>query len=186
MKLSEQDFRKLKNRNPQVFAMLYDSYKQEVFNYLMIKSKHNLQVAEEVFSATICSALESVVKLKNHKNLLQWLLRIANNKYNDYLRNIYRDKKIIDNAGSILITKSQLPGDLNGDIEKKDRLKLLRIALKSIKPAYRQIIIMKIFKNYTHQEIAQRINKSRDAAESLFQRAIVAVKKELKQFSNYF
>jgi DNA-directed RNA polymerase specialized sigma24 family protein len=45
---------------------------------------------------------------------------------------------------------------------------------------------MKIFKNYTHQEIAQRINKSRDAAESLFYRAINALKKELKRFSNYF
>lgn len=184
MKLSKQDFKKLKNRNPEVFSRLYDSYKQEVFNYLMIKSKHNLQLTEEVFSATICSALESVVKLKNDNNLLQWLLRIANNKYNDYLRNIYRDKKIIDNVGSILINKSQLP--LNSDIEKKDRLKLLRIALKNIKPAYRRVIILKLIKSYTHQEIAQRINKSRDAVESLFQRAMNAIKKELKQFSNYF
>ena len=42
MKLTRQEFKELRNRNPQVFERLYNAYKQDIFNYIMIKSNNNL------------------------------------------------------------------------------------------------------------------------------------------------
>ncbi len=71
MKESKEKFSGLKNRSPQVFERMHNEYKERLYNYLIVLTNHNPQVAEEIFSITIHSAFESVKKLKHNKNFFQ-------------------------------------------------------------------------------------------------------------------
>jgi RNA polymerase sigma factor (sigma-70 family) len=131
------------------------------------------------------SAFKSIRKLKNDKNIYQWFLRIAKNRYNDYLRKIYRDKRIEDKL-KVNIDEEYEEKDYTNGIDKEEKMKLLNLALKNIKPEYSAIIKYKYFDGLSHKEIAKKINKSIDASESLLQRGINAIKKEFKNLSDYF
>lgn len=184
MKLNKEDFKKLKNGDSTIFEKLYYEYKDMIYNYLMILS-NDRGIANEVFSNTMYSAFRSINNLKNDKNIYQWFLRIAKNRYYDYLREVYRDKKI-KNKLKENINEDLIENDYTNGIEKETKIKLLNLALKNIKPEYSNIIKYKYFNGLSHDEIAKKTNKSKDASESLLQRAIIAIRKEFKELSDYF
>ena len=184
MNLDKEDFKRLKDGDSEVFEKLYNQYKDMIYNYLMILTK-NQEIANDVFSNTMYSAFRSIRKLKNDKNIYQWFLRIAKNRYNDYLRKLYRDKKIQDKL-KVNIDKEAVMNDYAEEIDKETKMKLLNLALKNIKPEYSAIIKYKYFDGLSHKEIAKKINKSIDASESLLQRSINAIKKEFKTLSDFF
>ena len=76
MKLSKEDFKKLKEGDSVVFEKVYNQYKDIIYNYLMILSKDR-EIANDVFSNTMYSAFRSINKLKNDKNIYQWFFRIG-------------------------------------------------------------------------------------------------------------
>lgn len=184
MKLSKENFKKLKDGDSIIFERIYNEYKDMIYNYLMILT-NDRSIANEVFSNTMYSALRSIKNLKNDKNIYQWFLRIAKNRYFDYLREIYRDKKI-KNRLKVNINEDMEKNDYPNTIEKETKIKLLNLALKNIKPEYSDIIKYKYFNGLSHEEIAKKTNKSKDASESLLNRAIHAIRKEFKELSDYF
>jgi RNA polymerase sigma-70 factor (ECF subfamily) len=184
MKLSKEDFKKLKDGDSIIFEKLYNYYKDMIYNYLMILSKDR-EIANDIFSNTMYSAFRSIGKLKNDKNIYQWFLRIAKNRYNDYLRKIYKDKKIKDSLKEN-ISEDFVENDFIEVEEKEAKVRLLNLALKNIKPEYSNIIKYKYFDGLSHKEIAKKINKSIDASESLLQRGINAIKKEFRNLSDFF
>lgn len=185
MELTKKEFKELKNRNPEVFERIYNRHKNQIFNYIMVMSSNSIDISEEVFSETIHSAFESVIKLKNCKNILGWFIRIAKNKYNDYLRRIYKDKRIINNIKTDIAETSEMHKDYIELSDDSTKLKLLKISILNLKPHYKEIINLKYFKKLSHQEIAAKLTISRDASESMLQRAVSALKKEMRKLSNY-
>ncbi len=101
------------------------------------------------------------------------------------MRNIYKDKKIINNISQDYTNKQSLNNDPADIIENKDKLRILQIALNEVKPIYKKIIEFKYYDGLTHKEIAEKINKSKDASESLLQWTVGAVKKELNKLSKF-
>ncbi len=184
MKLSKDDFKNLKNGDSTIFERLYNEYKDTIYNYLMILS-NDRGIANDVFSNTMYSAFRSIKNLKNDKNIYQWFLRIAKNRYFDYLREIYKNKKIKDKIKEN-INENFIENDYANGVEKETKMKLLNLALKNIKPEYSEIIKYKYFNGLSHDEIANKTNKSKDASESLLLRAINAIRKEFKELSDYF
>ena len=138
MNIDKDDFKRLKDGDSEIFEKIYNQYKDMIYNYLMILSKDQ-EIANEVFSNTMYSAFRSIRKLKNDKNIYQWFLRIAKNRYNDYLRKLYRDKKIQDKL-KLNIDEEFVENDYTDKIDRETKMKLLNLALKNIKPEYRSII----------------------------------------------
>lgn len=186
MILSNEEFLKLKKRDPEIFEKIYNTYKEDIYNYIMILSDNNKQLSDEVFSTTIVSALESVHTLKHNKNIFGWFMKITKNRFMDYLRNQYRIKNISDKVKINLQTENlSAQQDPVDQIVKNNKLTVLNLALNNIKPKYKDIIVLKYYKQLTHQQIAERVQKSRDAVESLLYRAITSLKKEVKKIGNF-
>ncbi len=183
MELSQREFIQLKSGDPVVFEKVYQSYKDRVYGYVMLLCGNDVGIANEIFSNTIFSAFRSVHTMKNGNNVLQWFLRIAKNRYIDHLRRLHRENKLVERL------KPDVDGrhapDPADTVMEEDQRRLLDLALENVKPAYREVIRYKYFDRLSHEEIAEKMDKSLDASESLLHRAISAVRKEFRKLAGY-
>lgn len=176
---TEEDFHKIKARDPEIFSRIYKEYKENIFNYLIIKVNGNKDIAEDIFSDTFHSAFLSAPKLKKINSLQSWLLQIANRRFYDYLRKNYRDKKHIETLDDNEIVAND---DFIQSLEIKEKVNAIRIALENIKPHYNKVLILRYEEYKSHKDIAKEMNKSESAIQNLIFKAKNALKKELEKF----
>ncbi|MCK4796183.1 MAG: sigma-70 family RNA polymerase sigma factor, partial [Spirochaetes bacterium] len=136
---TDEDILRIRNRDPNTFEKIYTYYKDKVYNYLIIKTNNNHDITEDIFSETFHSALMSAPKLKNTKNILGWLLQIANRRFNDHLRVKYREQKYIN----IVQKEDCVVKDTVEKLHDKEKFLLLDTAINNLKQEYSQILKMK-------------------------------------------
>ena len=123
----------------------------------------------------------------NEGDFLRWLSRIAGNKLQDVLKKFYADKRDIRKEISFKQEGSRADGRFCGAFEpvdtttpsvimrKKEALDRLEKALDTLKPEYKEVIVLKKIEGLSHAEIAERLNKSTNAVLMLLFRAMAAL-----------
>ncbi len=124
---------------------------------------------------------------RNEGDFLRWLSRIAENKLRDISKKFYADKRDIRKEISFKQERSSTDGWFFGAAEpigtttpsvimrKKEALDRLEKALDTLKPEYREVIMLKRIEGLSHAEIAERLNKSTNAVPMLLFRAMAAL-----------
>jgi RNA polymerase sigma-70 factor (ECF subfamily) len=124
---------------------------------------------------------------KNEGDFLRWLSRIAENKLNDILKKFHTDKRDIHKEISFKQEGSSTDGWFYGATEpisittpsvimrKKETLDRLEKALDTLKPEYKEVIVLKKIEGLSHAEIAKKLNKSINAVPMLLFRAMAAL-----------
>ena len=172
MKLSSEELKLLKKRDAEILKRIYETYKNKLLNYFLIKTNGNRQIAEELVSDTFYSAIVSAPSLKKGNNVMGWLFTIANRRFTDYLRNIYKNKKIFTASETELLSKEiEVENNLKTDVT------LVLIGMDLIKPEYRKILNMKYIEKKKYTEMADELKISEDAVRGKLERARSALKK---------
>ncbi|HNX59350.1 MAG TPA: RNA polymerase sigma factor [Spirochaetota bacterium] len=170
------DLRKLRNRDADEFELLYREYGRKIYAYLLLKTRGNADLANDILHDTFCSAIESAGNIKNDANLGGWLFCIAQRRLVDQIRRNTLQSNFIN-----LHTQEDL---IENDIEKEllDREKkiLINTAIEDLSDEYRKILSLKYFENRSQREIAEIMEKSEGAVESMLFRARQALKNILK------
>ena len=124
---------------------------------------------------------------RNEGDFLRWLSRIAENKLRDILKQFYADKRDIRKEISFKQEGTSTNSCFYGTAEpigtttpsvimrKKEALDRLEKALDTLKPEYREVIVLKKIEGLSHAEIAERLNKSTNAVPMLLFRAMAAL-----------
>ena len=124
---------------------------------------------------------------KNEGDFLRWLSRIAENKLHDILKKFHADKRDIRKEISFKQEGSSTDGWFYGVAEpigtttpsvimrKKEALDRLEKALDTLKPEYKEVIVLKKIEGLSHAEIAERLGKSTNAVPTLLFRAMAAL-----------
>ena len=124
---------------------------------------------------------------RNEGDFLRWLSRIAENKLHDILKKFHADKRDIRKEISFKREGSSTDNRFYGASEpistttpsvimrKKEALDRLEKALDTLKPEYKEVIVLKRIEGLTHAEIAERLNKSANAVPTLLFRAMAAL-----------
>ena len=182
MMWTEEEFEKLKNGDTRAFEKLYDLYKDKLYRFFIVKTGGDQDLACELLSQTVYSAIQAVRTLTSCKNLQGLLFQIAVRRYNDHLRRTYRS------AGSDMMESfsDTSAAGREEEIIEKEKIAVLYIALDRIKPEYREILEMKYFNDRSEKEIAAAVGKSVGAIEGLLYRARQALKKELGSNAELF
>ena len=178
---TNEEFTKLKNKDPILLKKFYDIYKEKIYNYIFFKIKKDHPLIHDLFNDIFHSAILNISKL-NHNNISGWLFNITKRRVNDHLRKHYREEKYLnklyqDEAYSI---------DYVEDIYNKERVLQLQVAMGKIKPKYLEIIKLKYIERLSLKEIAEKTGKNTKAVESLLFRAKATLKNELESASKYF
>jgi len=174
----------LRKRDSQSFIILYNKYKKRVYNYLLIKTNLNRDIADEVFCDTFYYAWISISKIKNTKNLYYWLITIACRKLSDYLRRQYKEENYIKYFIGNIKDDEQIDR-LNDYIYNKKLILMVNIALDNIKPLYRKLLKLKYYEKKSQKEIAVVLDTTEASVQCKLYRARRALKNVLKR-SKYF
>jgi RNA polymerase sigma-70 factor (ECF subfamily) len=124
---------------------------------------------------------------RNEGDFLRWLSRIAENKLRDVSKKFHADKRDIRKEMSFKQEGSSADGRFHDASEpidtttpsvimrKKEALDRLEKALDTLKPEYKEVIVLKKIEGLSHAEIAERLNKSTNAVPMLLFRAMSAL-----------
>ncbi len=154
----------------EAFGILYDTYVQEVYRFLLSKT-HRKEDAQDLVSETFIKALKSITSFspKRNASFRAWLFTIANRSFIDNTRK--RHDTSLENVEEPVAKDSPTQ-----NIEQSLLSDALNKALATLNDAQRETIILRVWHECSFQEIAEILGKSEASTKMLMKRGLIALK----------
>ena len=126
-------------------------------------------------------------KYRNEGDFLRWLSRIAENKLRDIFDKFHADKRDVHKEipfkkegrstedGSVGAAEPMRTTTPSVIACRKEALDRLEHALDTLKPEYKQVVVLKRIEGLSHAEIAEKLGKNPGAVRMLLARAMAAL-----------
>lgn len=155
---------------------IYKKYCKCVYNFLY-KLTNDIELSEELTQETFYTAIKKINTLNKKESIRTWLYKIAKNKWKDYLKknkkaNIDLDENTVEN----LVANY----DIEEDMIAKDNIIEFYKKIHMLDIDTREIIYLKIIRNFTFKEISQILGKNEEWARTKFYRGKLKLKESLK------
>jgi len=155
------------------FGELYDTYIKKIYDFVYYKTLHR-ETAEDLTSVVFTKALEHINSFTNTEGSFSaWLYRIARNTVIDH----YRTRKIEKDVDDVWDLSSS--EDVAHDTDVRLKLEKAEKLLGVLTSEQRDIVIMRLWQDMTHADIATVIGKSEGAVKVAYSRAITKLRGEM-------
>ena len=188
--VAEKDFlQNLKRGEDRAFKILVEQHQEKVRNtcYRIVNNKED---AEDVAQDVFVEIYRSVKHFRKDAQLSTWIYRIAVNKSLDFIRKKRRKKRF----GQVLSLfglgeeekKSQLTSeeDPHADLERQERTRILNQVIDTLPVTQKVAITLSKYEDLRNSEIAEIMETSLSAVESLIHRAKENLRKNLYSYYN--
>ena len=143
------------------YAQLMDRYKEAIY-YMLLKMVNNSSDAEDLTIEAFSKAFKNLEQYTPNFAFSTWLFKIASNNCIDFIRkkridHISIDREIGYKSRASNIIMDEVP-DPEEDLIKKQKAKLMRSVVTTLKPRYRELVELRYFKEYSYEEIADELN----------------------------
>lgn len=181
---------RLKSGDTSALSSLVHRYQNQLLN-ASFKFLLNLEQAEDVTQQTFIKVLESAKKYKPTASFKTWIYTILLNLCRDKFRYSTKQPTISLeqpernstkelNLGSTIADPSQVtPHDL---AEKSELQQVIRSALAALPESQREALVLKEFGQFSYKEIAETLEVTEKAVDSLLLRARENMRKALKPY----
>ena len=167
------------------FNEIYDAYSKLVYN-LALQYVQNTEDAREITQDTFVSVYQSIHSFQGKSQISTWIYRITINKCLDFIKSRQRKKRF-----AVLVSLfSSSSEDLSHDhhtfdhpgilLEQKEEVKNIFDQINLLPSNQKTALILSKIEQKTQKEIAEIMNISPKAVESLVQRAKTQLAKKLK------
>jgi len=147
-----------KNGDSKAFNELMSRHRDPVF-FMLLERVNDEELAKELTIEAFGKAFNKIHLYTPKFAFSTWLYTIARNNMIDHLRkkkvSTISIDKVNDSNNDTKIF--QIPSEnLNPEkqLEKKQRIKILRSIVEKLKPTYRTLVKLRYFKEYTYDEIS--------------------------------
>jgi len=178
----EKELIKQAQKDPEVFAKLYDEYYPKIFGYIL-KRVANFEITQDITSETFFKALKKLWQFRwRNISFGAWLYRIANSEIANYYRKnrylvsleILRDEKGFEPV-ALHNPETELLEAQEKLKQHQDFLKIQeKIAKLSIK--YQEVIALRFFEKKKIKEISEILGKKEGTIKSLLHRGLEKLK----------
>jgi RNA polymerase sigma-70 factor (ECF subfamily) len=175
----------LKKGSQSAFNSLIATFSQKVYN-LSLGILQNEEDAEDVTQEIFTTVFLSINQFKGDSKLSTWIYRISVNKCQEFLRKKTRKKRFgfiipIDKTESTIQISSNFmhPGL---ELENQERGAILFAAINALPENQKTAFTLFNLESIPYEEIAQIMNTSLSAVESLIFRARQNLKKSLSDY----
>lgn len=155
---------------------IYKKYCKCVYNFLY-KLTNDIELSEELTQETFYTAIKKINTLNKKESIRTWLYQIAKNKWKDYLR---KNKKANINLDENTVENLVANYDIEEDMIAKDNIIKFYKKIHMLDIDTREIIYLKIIRNFTFKEISQILGKNEEWARTKFYRGKLKLKESLK------
>ncbi len=155
---------------------IYIKYYKSVYNFLY-KLTYDVELSEELTQETFYTAIKKINTLKNKESIRTWLYQIAKNKWKDYLKKNKKSNVDLDENNFENLAANY---NLEEDMITKDNIIELFKKIHMLDIDTREIIYLKLIRNFTFKEISQILGKNEEWARTKFYRGKIKLKESLK------
>lgn len=157
------------------FTQLYHRYKHRVYAYCYRILQHP-QNAEDAAQEAFLKIHRFLDQLDHAGSLQSWIFTIARNEAFTLLRRAKPTEDLDDIADDVW--DQQTPLDR---VVAKERSELLQHCLGQLRPAYRDILVLREYEQLSYAEIAQVTSLSESAVKSALFKARKSMAKKLEE-----
>lgn len=155
---------------------IYKKYCKCVYNF-WYKLTNDIELSEELTQETFYTAIKKINTLNKKESIRTWLYQIAKNKWKDYLR---KNKKANIDLEENTVENLVANYDIEEDMIAKDNIIEFYKKVHMLDIDTREIIYLKIIRNFTFKEISQILGKNEEWARTKFYRGKLKLKESLK------
>ena len=165
-------YRRFLNGDDEGLTLIIKDYKDGLILYLN-GYVNNIYVAEEIMEETFFKLAVKKPKFKERSSFKTWLYTIGRNVAIDYIRhNSKLSMSPIEDVENYFKDET----NLENLYIKSERKITLHKAMSSLKPEYRQVLWLCFFEEFSNEEAAQIMGKSKRQVENLLYRAKQSLK----------
>lgn len=158
-----------KERDPEAFGLIYDEFSQKLFRFIKLKVQVQVE-AEDVLQEVFIKAWQALPRFElEGSNFNAWMYRITTNTINDYFRRKYRRPETVELSDTLAIQGAESPSE---DLSKSMDASLIRDALRTLLPQYREILELRFIQDFSIQETAKILKRSHVSVRVLQHRAL--------------
>lgn len=149
---------RLKRREPQAMAEMYDRYGRLAYS-LISRIVQNTGVAEDLVQETFLRIWNRAHCFDAERGALGvWILAVARNRAIDYVRSV--DGRMAHYASEFdALERTGASAAVEENILNFDRVRLLKDALGKLNANQREVIEMAYYEGLTQSEMAERLNQ---------------------------
>ena len=155
------------------FKDFYDSHNQKVYN-IALNYMQNIQDAEEVTQDVFIKVYQNAEKFKGRSSITTWIYRITVNTSLNYLKSKKKNSAIQLNESHSNVQDFHHPGV---KLEQKENSIALFKAINKLPESQKTAFILSYIEDLPRNDVAEIMENSLKATESLLQRA----KKNLRE-----
>ena len=159
------------------FEEIYKTYYKDVYRFLFKTTGGDHDLAEELAQETFYEAYRSFHRYNGSCTILTWLCAVGKNLWFHYLRKHKNTLKLEALEETICDDYEKTPDACAERSEKSTRI---RRAISSLKPKYREIVLLRAAGDIPFAEIAKIMNITESSAKVIFFRAKKQIKESLE------
>jgi RNA polymerase sigma-70 factor, ECF subfamily len=169
---------RLKRREPQAMADLYDRYGRLAYS-LIFRIVRDSGTAEDLVQETFLRVWNRVQAFDAERGALApWILAVARNRAIDYLRSV--DGRMAKSATELDVNEHpSMFGDLEREVLTSDRARQLRSAFKKLNENQRMVIELAYFEGLSQTEMADKMRQPLGTVKTWVRTALKQLRAEL-------
>ena len=159
------------------FQRLFDDHFDSLYRFALTRLDHDEEVAAEVVQATMCTAIEKLDTYRGEAALFTWLCSCCRFEISAHFRRLKRAPVQLDLIEEQPEIRTVLEALSRGQVTPEEDLRitemrrLVHLTLDHLPPSYGRALEWKYFEGLSVHAIAERLELSPKAAESVLSRA---------------
>jgi RNA polymerase sigma-70 factor (ECF subfamily) len=161
-----------KDEREQKFIVIYQSYVDEIYQYIYLRTGLNQTLAEDITQEVFVDVYRGLSGFKGLCSERTWVFKIAKNKLNDFYRKQYTPKfELAELDGDLAEQLDDTAQDVQELMIQSFEQEKVRACLNGLLEQYKIVLVLKYIDDKSIKDIALIVGKSPKAVESILQRA---------------
>jgi RNA polymerase sigma-70 factor (ECF subfamily) len=156
--------RAVDDQDQAAYAELMERYRESIY-YMLLKMVNNPDDADDLTIEAFGKAFSRLKQYQPNYAFSTWMFKIASNNCIDFIRKERKKRTMSIDTGMRNDEGEEMNFDLQSDVrdpeeemERDQRMKAMRQVVDKLKPRYKQLVILRYFKEYSYDEISKELD----------------------------
>jgi RNA polymerase sigma-70 factor (ECF subfamily) len=146
------------------YAELMERYRESIY-YMLLKMVNNPDDAEDLMIEAFGKAFKRLNQYHPSYAFSTWMFKIASNNCIDFIRKERKKRTMSIDTGMTNDEGENVTYDIESEgrdpeeeIIRDQKMEAMREVVEKLKPRYRQLVVLRYFKEYSYDEIAKELD----------------------------